>query len=290
MPSLIHPYADLVDGRWLPGTLHAHGDRTGGQRANQDVLDDYARRGYGFVMIAEHNVYTLDADYAKLSTHGMVMLPGCELTDGPHLLHVMPKRELIGLQANTQTALDAAAGDGALMVAAHPSWDEHFDHIPVSQMLQWRGLTGLEVYNGLIQKLPGSAYAVDKWDRLLSAGQHVWAFADDDSFIAKDVQIGWNVAWVKNHTAGDVVDALRRGRFYASSGVEVSTITVEGMTVRVETRNASRINVVGPHGVRLHSVNDRVLEYTVPSDKAFVRIEANAGADVWAWLQPFWVA
>lgn len=287
MPVLHHPYTDLCNGQWLPGTLHAHGDRTGGRRPNQEVIDDYAKRGYGFVMLAEHDVYTTTEDLARLDPRGMVLLPGCELTGGPHLLHVMPKRLLTKMQHDTQTVLDAAREDDSLAVAAHPSWNTNFDHIPVSQMLAWRGLTGLEVYNGLIHKLPGSAYAVDKWDQLLAAGQHVWAFADDDSFIADDVQRGWNVAWVKDRSAEDVVDALRQGRFYASSGVEVTAIHAEGLTIHVETRNAKRLHAVGPHGARFASVSDKAMRFTVPDKTSFVRIEATAGPDEWAWLQPF---
>ena len=91
MPSLVHPYIDLTPGRgqWLAGTLHAHGPRTGGRRASQVILDGYAKRGYAFVMIAEHDEYTTLADYAALNGHGMVLIPGSELTTaGPHLMHV----------------------------------------------------------------------------------------------------------------------------------------------------------------------------------------------------------
>ncbi|MCE9591482.1 MAG: hypothetical protein K8S99_13260 [Planctomycetes bacterium] len=287
MPSLSHPYTDLSDGHWLPGTLHAHGDRTGGTRSNQEVLDDYARRGYGFVMIAEHDVYTTAQDYTRLDGRGMVLLPGCELTRGPHMLHVGPGRDLIAMQSDTQAVLDAAGADGTLTVAAHPSWGDDSDHIPVSRMLGWRGLTGLEVYNGLIRKLTGSAYAVDKWDRLLTEGRRVWGFADDDSFAPPDVHAGWNVAWVRKRGVDEVIDALRCGRFYASSGVELTAIRVEGMTIHVETRNARTIDVMGTGGKRLYSAADRAIEFTVPVGEKYVRIEAAAGPDEWAWLQPF---
>jgi hypothetical protein len=290
MPHLTHPYDDLTGGAWLAGTLHAHGPKTGGHREPQAVLDDYAARGYGFVMIAEHNVYTLAADYAGLDTRGMILLPGSELTDtGPHLLHVGADAPLAPDQ-NIQRVLDAAAAQPGrgIVVAAHPNWGAGFDHIPVESMLGWNGLRGLEIYNGLIQHLDGSAYALDKWDRLLSAGRRVWGFADDDSFVPPDVQQGWNVAYVKERSVAGVVDALRAGRFYASSGVRIESIQVEGRRVRIATDTAHKIVGVTRHGRRFIEREGPVLDTDVPADLPFARFECWGAGERFAWTQPFW--
>ena len=58
MPNIEHPYVGLTGGRWLKGNLHSHTTVSDGERTHQEVIDDYASRGYGFLMISDHDVYT----------------------------------------------------------------------------------------------------------------------------------------------------------------------------------------------------------------------------------------
>ena len=40
---------------WLKGNLHAHTTESDGSRPPQEVVDDYAARGYDFLMISDHD-------------------------------------------------------------------------------------------------------------------------------------------------------------------------------------------------------------------------------------------
>ena len=60
-----HPYENLKDGRWLMGNLHTHTTASDGQREHQAVIDDYVGRGYGFLMISDHDILTNDEIYSK---------------------------------------------------------------------------------------------------------------------------------------------------------------------------------------------------------------------------------
>jgi hypothetical protein len=292
MPSLIHPYRNLTGGAWLRGNLHTHSTRSDGERSPQAVVDDYARRGYGFLMFSDHSVLATEADLAALDSRGLVLMPGVELAGGPHILHVDAVRPLtpgVGRQQalNEIMAQERETGRGFAIVN-HPNWEKEFDHCTMAQLREWTGYLGLEIYNGVINRLDGSPYATDKWDRLLAEGRQVWGFANDDSHRAMgDTALGWNVAYVKERTCAGVVEALRQGRFYASTGVVIRSIQVEGARIRIETENAHRLAAVRDTGARLAVRDDSLLEIEVPERARYVRVECWGQGEQMAWTQPF---
>ena len=95
MKQLIHPYTDLTGGEWLRGNLHTHTRQSDGAASPQEVIDDYARRGYGFLMLSDHDVYTSEAMYRQWESRGLILIPGNELAGGPHLLHLDADRKVV---------------------------------------------------------------------------------------------------------------------------------------------------------------------------------------------------
>ena len=95
---------------------------------------------------------------------------------------------------------------------------------------------------------PGNALATDKWDTLLSEGRRLWGFASDDYHKPSDAGRAWLMAYVKERSIEGVLAALRGGRFYASTGVDIAAIAVDDRHIRVETRNAQRIAAIGDYG------------------------------------------
>lgn len=286
---LEHPYEDLTGGQWLRGNLHTHTNRSDGARDVQTVLDDYAARGYDFLAISDHDLYTSTDDYPQWDARGMLLIPGNEITrNGPHLLHVAADRFVEPLR-DRQAVIDAAnAGtDAGFIVVNHPDWQEGFDHCSLENLRAWSGYVGIEIYNGVVSRLNGSAYALRKWETLLTEGRRVWGFAHDDSHIAEDVALGWNVVCVRERTVAAVVEALRRGRFYASTGVEITTIQVEGRGIHLETTNAERIIAYTRWGKRVAVSDSKTLTLDVPEDLPYVRFECWGCGEQFAWTQPF---
>jgi len=81
-----HSYTALTGGNWMRGNLHAHTLRSDGKRPAQEVVDDYAARGYGFLMLSDHDVFTSVDEFAPLQDNGLILVPGNEITaDGPHI-------------------------------------------------------------------------------------------------------------------------------------------------------------------------------------------------------------
>ena len=286
---LDHPYTNLSGGQWLRGNLHTHTTRSDGDRPPQEVLDDYADRGNDFLMISDHDICTSTDDYAQWNTRNMTMIPGNEVTAaGPHLLHVGGERR-IDPHPDRQRVIDEVRAAAGFAIMNHPNWQEHFDHCPLAKLQAWDGYAGIEIYNGVIGRLHGSPYATDKWDMLLAAGRRVWGFANDDSHAAEgDIGLGWNVAYVTDPTPAGVINALAAGRFYASTGVTISDIAVDGRRIRIEAPDARRIVALTDVGRRLAVSDDSDIEIECPQGARYVRFECWGDGEQFAWTQPFW--
>jgi hypothetical protein len=295
-----HPYADLTGGRWLRGNLHAHTDHSDGARPRQAVIDDYASRGYDFLMLSDHDVLTSLGDYEKVNNRGLTLIPGNEVTDsGEHLLHVNAA-SLIAPTADRQVVLDAIVRDNAgkaFAIVNHPNWnwrygqaDGQWSHAAPAKLLEWRGYAGIEIFNGVIGRLEGSPFALDRWDQLLSRGRRVWGFANDDSHAAEgDVALGWNMVYARERSVEGIVSAMAAGRFYASTGVVISDIAVRGDVIRIETENADRIVATGVGQRRFAVVDEKRIEVRVPGGDAYVRFECWGRGEQFAWTQPFFI-
>jgi hypothetical protein len=294
MARLIHPYGALTGGEWLKGNLHAHTTQSDGSRSPQAVIDDYAGRGYGFLMLSDHEVLTSEEIYRGWDSRGLILIPGNEIAGGSHLLHVDADRRVLPVASRQEilnAIADAAAATGrGFAIVNHPNWEAQFNHASIEQMREWTGYLGMEIFNGVVGRLDGSQYALDKWDLLLSEGRRVWGFANDDSHRGtEEVGLGWNQAYVKHRSVRGVVEALRNGRFYASTGVVIKSIQVEGLRVRIETENAHRIVGVQNTGRRFAVTDQSVIDVEVPARAKYARFACWGCGEQMAWTQPFFI-
>ena len=285
--TLVNPY--LGPGTpWLKGNLHTHSTESDGTRAPQEVVDDYAARGYDFLMLSDHDKLS---DPKRVKGHGMVMIPGNEISaKGPHLLHINAKSH-IPPDEDRQKILDLIAKEKAFAVINHPNWQEHYNHCPQEKLEAWTGYIGIEVYNGVIRRLSGSPLASDRWDRLLGKGRRVWGFANDDSHRPEDVELAWNMVQSEKRTPAAIVEALVAGRFYGSTGVSIEALAAHGRTVHVAAPNAQRIVIVTDYGKRMAHVDAPEITFHVPDDAkyTYVRVECYGPGESMAWTQPFFV-
>ena len=94
---------------------------------------------------------------------------------------------------------------------------------------------GLEVYNAGCEHESGRGDSSAFWDHVLEAGGRLGCIAADDTHVAA-TDIGHASTWVRveERSREAVVEALRDGRSYASSGPVLHEVHRDGDVVEVE--------------------------------------------------------
>jgi predicted metal-dependent phosphoesterase TrpH len=138
-----------------------------GRWALEQLARAFARRGYGAVLLAEHD-RTFDAGRwaayreacAAASTHGALLVPGIEYSDAHNRVHVpvWGAEEFLGRARPTTELLAGARAAGGVAVLAHPARRD-----------AWRALApdaialahGVEVWNRKYDGWAPSGVALD---------------------------------------------------------------------------------------------------------------------------------
>jgi hypothetical protein len=115
--------------------------------------------------------------------------------------------------------------------------------------------------------------------------------ASDDAHI-KPEHPGWNGGWVMVQaealTPTAVMDSLRTGRFYSSTGPSFLRIAQHDRQVSVQVSPVQFIRLVGPgsRGQRLGGFDGRLLTeatFDIPEDWAYAYLEIEDGERRRAW-------
>ncbi|MDD4817212.1 MAG: CehA/McbA family metallohydrolase [Victivallaceae bacterium] len=191
------------------------------------------------------------------------------------------------IRENVRRSWDA----GAVAQVNHPNFLWSFDYRELLQIDEpylfelVNADPGCNNYGDLSR--PG---AEQIWDVLLSNGKRVYGTATDDTHYYYNYQpaasspgYGWVVCSVSELTPEAVLNALRLGKFYASTGPELEAYEVDGRTIRVKVkpqdRQHFRIKFIGRYGRLLHEVEGLEAEYTIKGDEYYVRARVGDDAE-----------
>ncbi len=282
-----NPYEDRR-GQWYRGNLHTHTSPASGCGRVElpRVLELYGRAGYDFLAVSDHMKLTRPSQ-SDLSLIGGVEwnAPGGEHAGVYSLDHDL-LTETTGFD-DQQALLDRLAGQEALVVLNHPNWQDR-PHYRREELAARQGYDAIEIYNGVIERLRGAAIATDKWDYLLASGRRVLGVASDDSHVEEDIGLAAVMVRSPCPRADSILQALRRGNFYCTSGLGIHDIRRQGQTVTVETDGAQEIQAIGAGGVRLARVAGPSMAFPVPdSAGGYLRFVAYGQGSAMAWTQPF---
>jgi hypothetical protein len=300
--------AFAAGGEWLRCALHAHTTRSDGELAPEALAGHYARAGYDVLAITDHWRRT------EATADGLLVIASAELNcvlpssrDG-HVLAfgIDAEPAELGMEyAGLARTADWIEEHGGVAYLAHPYWT---GAVPGGFDLP-DNVYGLEVYNGGCELETGRGLSSVHWDELLEAGRRCFAIATDDSHHPGfDSDLGW--AWVRaeERSSDAVLDALRRGHSYSSTGPVVHGVELDGNAVEVRcgpSRSiflvAGRAEGAAAHAGRLpycHAA--RVLERAddgavtrarleIPAGAAHVRLEVVDREGRKAWTNPLWI-
>ena len=247
----------------------------------------YSAHGYDFLGISDMNTYTWPQEYGNGRFIGV---PTVGATDpfadvlAVGIDHWRPAQTL-------QSAIDWIAADGGLPVLAAPLSPAKPQSI--ASVLALHSLYGIEVYDArLASGSAGGADATELWDRLLSAGNRVYAFAGDDAVSVDDPAIGhaWIEVLAPAQDRQSLLSSLRQGSFVASTGATFVNLGVEGRTITAEASAGSSLRFIGHGGRLLLTTSTNSGSYQVRGDEGYVRVEAISDDGGRAWSQPFFMS
>ena len=270
------------DGLWLRCALHAHTTNSDGEMAPDMLARHYEWAGYDVLAITDHWVRTNER-----STRKLLVIPSVELNaqcGGPeHDSHVLalgveadpviPENEFAPLQE----VVDWIAANGGVPYLAHTYWSG----LRTEQWEACEGLVGIEVWNAGCELEVGRGDASLHWDEALERGRGLFGLATDDSHHpGYDSAFAWTMVRAPERTQEAVLEALRTGAFYGSTG-----------PARGARANAGRLGY--PNNAKILERDSAGLitacRLERPWNAPYGRLEVT-GPSGRAWTNPLWIA
>ena len=291
---------------WARGNMHTHTTNSDGDSAPQAVADWYKANGYQFLVISDHERLT-DPAPLDVPNGGFVLIPGQEISvknQGDKPIHgvavgistTFPQPDGSATQAKTlQNLVHGIRTAGGIPIVCHPNWCWAFGH---RELLGIREPYILEIANmgsGCNNEGSPSFLSLEQtWDILLSEGKEVYAAATDDAHaLGTDHPDGsgkgWVVARVPELTRKAIVEALSKGDFYASTGVELADYHCDGKVFHTEAKAGKSylIQFIGKWGHILQETEGSSAAYRPTGKESYVRSKVIADDGTVAWTQAY---
>ncbi len=284
--------------QFYKGNLHMHTTNTDGRLSPQDAVQRYADAGYDFICITDHWKRTTVPDYSG----SMLVLPGIEVDYflASQVIHIVGINvdesilDTVDRKWGPQRGIDAILAAGGLAVLAHPMWSLN----TTETICSFKRLTAAEIFNS-VSRPPWNgdrADATGLLDMAAANGTVLNTIAVDDAhFYNGDECHSFIRLQADELTPEAVMDALKRGAYYATQGPELIQVSFDGDTVTVDCAPAKRILF---HSNRPYAA-DRCWEgegithatYKVRRDwcESFVRVIVEDENGLRAWANPIMV-
>jgi len=277
--EIISPY--VTKSNVYKGQLHSHTINGDGVNTPTALMIAYRDAGYDFVVVTDHDYLTPDPGVS-----GILHIKGVEetATEG-HILSINPTSQKT--QVVAQDIIDAIISDDAIPSMAHPNFSSiNWTDVELEAI---DGYFFIEVFNCEVSP---NENAENKWDTLLTKYIRAFSIAVDDchDVAGSCFNKGWVYTFADNLTTGDIVDALKRGNFYSSTGPTLS-ISVSKRTITATSDSLSTITWIGSGGNTLRSTSNVTSDsYTVAGDEVYVRIKITRNSDSKnAWSNPIYI-
>lgn len=301
--------------RWYKGNTHTHTLNSDGDSTPDEVVRWYREHGYHFLVLTDHNFLTtvdgLNAVHA--ANEKFLVVKGEEVTSSfqSKSVHVNglnvsslvePTRNAASLVATIQGNVDGIRKADGVPHINHPNFQWS---ITPEDLRQVRNNRLFEVYNGhpTVHNAGGGGVPglEQVWDQILSQGLTLFGIAVDDAHTFKqpgnpDVAgpgRGWVAVRAARLEPRTLLDALERGDFYASTGVELTDVKASATALTVEVRPRGdykyRVRFIGKGGQILHESIEPTATYTFKGGEGYVRATVTDSGGRTAWVQPVFV-
>jgi hypothetical protein len=295
------------DGIWLRCALHAHTTNSDGELAPERLVRHYEWAGYDVLAITDHWVRTNER-----STRRLLVIPSTELNaqaGGPehdaHVLALGVGADPVAPNGDFAPLPDVVAWileNGGVPYLAHSYWSG----LRTDQWEDCEGLVGIEVWNAGCELETGRGDASVHWDEALERGRLLFALATDDSHHpGYDSGFAWTMVRAAERSQEAVLDALRDGSFYSSTGPTIhdvehdegavvvrcspaESVTLFSSRSRGARANAGRLGYPNASEIIERDANGLITACRVekPVLAAYTRLEVADAAGRRAWTNP----
>lgn len=311
------------------GNLHSHTVNSDGHLTPQESVQMFREHGYSFLCLSDHNVYT---DYSsELDSEDFIILPGLEAgaylcsEDGEidlkcHHIHgilgsakdraaatapLFSHKERLpaeiyyghwdGAKA-AQKLADKLKSRGCITMYNHPVWSR----VRESEFIDTEGLWALEIYNSATVREDSTGYDTLHWDVMLRERKRIWGIATDDNHNrgpVSDACGGYICVQAPSLMHDDLIDTMKVGKFYSSSGPEIYSWGVDHGKAYISCSNVRFINFIcGNHigdgkTIFTDSVREEIRggEYVLRGHETYIRAECIDWLGRCAWSNPIYL-
>jgi hypothetical protein len=230
----------------------------------------YHDAGFDFIAITDHwKAYRKkesDPDFDILTIDG-IEIDGNDASG--HYYHIVALGPVADMTVDPclERSIEILVAQHAFLILAHPYWsgnrEEDIKKFPFH---------ALEIYNHVCSWLNGKGTCAYLWDVALEDGLPLFAIASDDAHLLP-AHPGWNGGWImvqaEELTQTDILTALRKGRFIATTGPHFKSISYDNETIACTTGDIVKARLVGAgySGDRLWYGGDVFNEFTFDISK-----------------------
>lgn len=288
-------------GRFHKGNLHGHSTNSDGDLTPARHCAFYEAAGYDFVCLSDHfrDAYGFPVtDTVLFRNADFTTILGSELHAGAlangEIWHFLG----VGLPSDFAPTGDDETGPnlakraldaGAFVALAHPEW---YGLTLEDALTMPEGIHAVEVFNSICAST-GRGEGSSLLDEMLMAGRKVGAIAVDDVHrYQRDALRGWVQVKATAQTPEALLDALKAGHYYASTGAEVHHVERVGDSLHVECSPAASVWLLG-HGAKSASVfGEEITRARLPLERfegGFARLVIRAVDGTRAWTNSLWL-
>jgi hypothetical protein len=296
---------------WYKGNTHTHTVNSDGDSTPDEVVRWYRENGYNFLVLSDHNFLTKVEGLNAL--HGadekFIVIRGEEVSDTfnkkPIHINGLNVEQTVKPQGGKsvvevlQRNVDAIREVRGVPHINHPNYGWMMTTDDLKQVENYRLL---EIYNGHpeVNNFGGGGKPglEEMWDVILSAGKLLYGIAVDDAHVFKRPWDkgaprpgqGWIYVRARELTSAAILEAMEKGDFYASTGVELTDyqVTDKSITITINEERTSkyRVQFIGKNGRTLAEAITSPAVYQFRGDEAYVRAKIIESNGKIAWTQP----
>ena len=288
--SFLNPFR--TNGEWFKGNLHTHSINSDGILTPWQLSYLYKSNGYDFISITDHDKLT-DIENLSKRFDNFLLIPGEEISKVLDLVAINITEEINPKAfSNPQKVIDEILRQKGEVIIAHPYWES----LTLETLLALKGYLGIEIYNTTCDLSVAKGYSIVQWDSLLVEGGYAFGFVVDDAHggLALPKPTDTCKAWINVKSESleveVIMESLRKGLFYSSTGPEIYDLEFKRKSITVTTSNAASICFIGKNGwgkcFNSKNKNLKQATYKITGHETYIRIEVRDELGRTAWINP----